>query len=296
MEKEVVACSGGKHIGKKISKHLKTGYSELKVKKFPDEELNLRFKKELKGKKVILVQSFYDNINDKVLETLMAFYTAKDLGAKKVELFSLYFPYFRQDKRFNKGECISIQVISKLFKEFDKIYFVDPHLHRIKNLDEVFRNGKKLTSVGVIADYLKKMKIRDKVFVGPDVESEQWVKQVADRLGAESTTLKKERYGDRKVKIKFSGDVDVKGKKVIILDDIISTGHTMLETIKGVKKYKPKQIYCIAIHGIFADKKQLDQLKKTAKVISTNTIPTKASKIDISSLAKELNDKIGIMK
>ena len=126
------------------------------------------------------------------------------------------------------------------------------------------------------------------ISTGPDVESEQWAKQVADKLEAESTILKKKRYGDRKVKIKFSKGVEVKDKTVIILDDIISTGHTMLETIKGVKKHKPKKIYCIAIHGIFADKKQLDKLKEKAKVISTNTIPTKAARIDVSSLAKEI--------
>ncbi len=289
MKKEVVACSGGKHLAKSISRNLKAGYSELKVKKFPDKELNIRFNKDIKNKKVVLVQSFFDNLNEKILETLFAFYTAKDLGAKKVELFSPYFPYFRQDKRFKSGEVISIEVISKLFKEFDKIYFIDPHLHRIKNLEEVFKNGKKLTSVNVIYDYIQKKKIKNKVFVGPDVESEQWAKQVADNLGEESTILKKKRYGDRKVKIKFSGGVEVKGKNVIILDDIISTGHTMLETIKGIKKYKPKQIYCITIHGVFADEKQFEKLKKNAKVISTNTIPTKASKIDISSLAKQIN-------
>ncbi|HKL24353.1 MAG TPA: ribose-phosphate diphosphokinase, partial [Candidatus Nanoarchaeia archaeon] len=217
MKKEVVACSGGKHLAKSISRNLKAGYSELKVKKFPDKELNIRFNKDIKNKKVVLVQSFFDNLNEKILETLFAFYTAKDLGAKKVELFSPYFPYFRQDKRFKSGEVISIEVISKLFKEFDKIYFVDPHLHRIKNLGEVFKNGKKLTSVNVISDYIKKKKIKNKVFVGPDVESEQWAKQVADNLGEESTILKKKRYGDRKVKIKFSGGVEVKGKNVIIL-------------------------------------------------------------------------------
>lgn len=290
MKKEVIECSGGKHISKDISKYLAAGYSKLKVKKFPDEELYVKLpsKKRIKGKKIILVQSFHGNLNEKIVETLMAFYTAKDLGAKKVELFSLYFPYFRQDKRFNPGEVVSIQVISELFKDFDKIYFIDPHLHRIKNLKDVFKNGKRLTSVNIIADYLKNKKIKDKIFVGPDVESEQWAKQVADNLEAESTILRKKRLGDRKVKIKFSGEAEVKGKTVIIIDDIISTGHTMFETIKGVKKYKPKQIYCITIHGIFADRKQLDKLKKNAKVISTNTIPTKAAKIDISSLAKKI--------
>ncbi len=287
MEEVIVSCSGGKHVGKDIAKNLKIKYSELSTEKFPDEELNIKFKTEIKNKKVILIQSFYDNLNEKIIETLFAYYTAKDLGAKKIELISPYFPYFRQDKRFEKGQGVSIKIISKLFKIFDKIYFIDPHLHRIKKLKQVFKNGKKLDATPLISEYVKNKKIKNPLFIGPDVESGQWAKKAADIINEKSAILKKKRYSDRKVEIKLDKKINVEGKNLILVDDIISTGHTMLETIKKIKKMKPKKIYCIAIHGVFADKKTLNELKKHSEVICTNTIPNKEGKIDISNLFKK---------
>ncbi len=287
MKEVIVSCSGGKHVAKNIAKNLKIKYSELSVEKFPDGEINIKFKTDLKNKKVILVQSFYDNLNEKIIETLFAYYTAKDLGAKKIELISPYFPYFRQDKRFEKGQGVSIRIISKLFKVFDKIYFIDPHLHRIKKLKQVFKNGKKLDATPLISRYVKKRKIKNPLFIGPDIESGQWAKKAADIIDEESAILRKKRYSDRKVEIKLNKKINVKERNLILVDDIISTGHTMLETIKKIEKMKPKKIYCVAIHGVFADKKTLNKLKKHSEIICTNTIPNKEGKIDISELFKK---------
>jgi len=286
--KEVVCCSGAKHIAKQISKKLGAKYSELQTTKFPDGELDIKFKTNVKGRKILLVQSFYGNLNEKIIEVLFAVYTAKDLGAKRVELFAPYFPYFRKDKRFSNGECISIAVMSKLFAIFKKVYVIDPHLHRIKRIGKILKNGEKLSVVSLIAEYLKKQRIKNIVFIGPDSESLQWARKAATIVEGDYTIFKKTRYSSRNVKITLPKKVDISNKNVIILDDIISSGHTMLETIKQIKKYKPKRIYCIAIHGLFADEKIFRELKKHSVVLSTNTIPSKVSKIDISNIAKLL--------
>ncbi len=291
-EKILIGCSGAKHVIGKISKKFKIKKSELLVEKFPDNELNIKFKDDLKNKEVILVQSFYGNLNEKIIETLFAVYTAKDLGAKKVILFSLYFPYFRKDKRFEKGECISIKVLSELVKVFSKIYIIDPHLHRIKKIKDVMKNGEKITSIDLIAEYFEK-KFKSKkstgvMFIGPDKESYQWAKEISQKTNFGSLILKKKRYGSKKVKIFLPKKISVKNKEVVIVDDIISTGNTMLETIKQLKKFKPKKIYCVAIHGIFADKEILKRLKKNSEIITTNTIPNKESKIDVSKLFEKI--------
>ena len=242
MKKVVVACSGAKHIGRKIASKLKADYSELSVVRFPDGEFDIRFLREVKGKEVLLVQSFYNDLNSKIVETLFAAHTAKELGAKRVNLLALYFPYLRKDKRFKSGECVSAEVMAELFKVFNKLFIVEPHLHRIKKLKKLFSNGKRVRVVLIIAEYIKKLGIKDIVFVGPDVESMQWVKGVADLLGGEVIVLKKVRYGARKVKIKNLGKIDLKGKNVVIVDDIISSGHTILETIKKLKEKTGKPV------------------------------------------------------
>jgi len=286
MKREVVGCSGGEHLYKKISKVVGGSSSKLEVVKFPDGELNIRFLRDLKGKEVFLVQSFYPNCNERIVEVLLAGYTAKDLGARKVKLIAPYYPYLRQDKRFRKGESISVFVMDKLVRVFDEVIVLDPHLHRIKNIKKVIKNGKKLTAVGVIADYIKKTKIKNPYFIGPDMESMQWVKRVADELKAPYSVLKKTRYSSRHVKVKM--DIfNLNKNNVIIVDDIISSGHTILEAIKKVKKCNPKRVYVIGIHGLFCED-SLSKIRKDATVLSTNTVDNLVGKIDISSVFKEL--------
>ena len=108
----IVSCSHGKNLGYLIAKRLKVKHSNLIVDKFPDDELYVRFDANLKNKLVVLIQSFYKNISDCIVEVVLASRTAKELGAKKVVLIAPYFPYMRQDKRFNKGESVSQSIIA----------------------------------------------------------------------------------------------------------------------------------------------------------------------------------------
>jgi len=284
---EVIICSGARHVGKKIAKKMNASWQEIEYRKFPDGESHIRYVKDVRGKNLLLVQSFYGNINDQIIEVLLAFHTAKDLGAKKVELLSLYPPYFRQDTRFKAGEAVSLKVMGKILGVFDKIYFIDPHLHRIDNVKKAFKNGERLSSARIIANYINKLRLKNPIFVGPDIESDQWTSKISIMLGKEHTTMRKKRYGDRKVDIWLTGHVYAKGREIVIIDDIISTGRTVLKAIKLLEKLKPSKIYCIAIHGIFLDD-SLKQLEKHATVISTNTIPSKVAKIDISGIVEEM--------
>ncbi|MCH8329209.1 MAG: ribose-phosphate diphosphokinase, partial [Nanoarchaeota archaeon] len=135
----IIGCSKGTHLAGKIARKLKSPYSNLEVKKFPDGELKVRFTSNVHGKDVVLVQSFYGNVNDCIVEVIFAAETAKDLGAKKVFLAAPYFPYFRQDKRFKSGQCISIEVMARLMsKYFNKVFIIDPHLHRETKLSHLF--------------------------------------------------------------------------------------------------------------------------------------------------------------
>lgn len=279
----VVGCSHGKHIGYKIAKRLKCTYTELLVNKFPDDELLVRFNADLSGKTIVLVQSFYGSISDCIMEVILASATARDLGAKRIILAAPYFPYMRQDKRFHKGESVSQSIIAKLFdKYFDSVYIIDPHLHRKNSLAKIFKiKAEKLTANQLIADYIKKH-IKNPVIIGPDEESYKWARSVAELLGVESAILNKKRYSSFNVKVSINKKIDFKGKNAVIVDDIVSTGHTILETVKILRKLGAKNIYCICVHGIFVN----DALKKLRKnkisVISTNTIPSKVAKIDVS--------------
>jgi len=281
----IVSCSHGKHLGYLIAKKLKQKHSSLIVDKFPDNELRIRFDDNLKSKNVILIQSFYKNISDCIIEVIFAARTARELGAKKIVLVAPYFPYLRQDKRFHKGEAVSQDIIAGLIdKYFDAVYVMDPHLHRENKLENIFKiKSKKLTANNLIADYIKK-NIKNPVIIGPDEESYKWAKDVAEILNAESLILKKKRYSPYHVEVRLNKKIDIRNKNVVIVDDIISTGNTILKTAKMLKKFGAKKIYCICVHGIFAND-ALNKLEKSGiNVISTNTIPNKAARIDVSGV------------
>lgn len=280
----IIGCSQGKHLAKKIARILKQPYSELRTRVFPDGESYVKLQTKVKGKHLILVQSFSGQVNDCVMEVLFAAYTARKLGAKTITLAASYFPYLRQDKRFHDGETISIEVAARLVNlHFDKLLILDPHLHRKESLSSLFNIPvTKVNSNDVIAKYIKNH-LPHGSLIGPDWESYKWAQQIAEQLGRDCHILHKKRWSARKVKIYFAKNIHL-GKKAIIVDDIISSGNTLLETIKGLKKRKVKDITCIAIHGIFAEN-ALEKLRKTgAKVITTNSIPNKTGKIDISKV------------
>ena len=284
----VISCSHGVHLGHKIARQLGAPHSELSVKKFPDDELLIRFNADLKEKSVVLIQSFYQNISDCIVEVMLASETARDLGAKKIILIAPYFPYLRQDKRFHKGESVSQKIIAGLFdKYFDGILVIDPHLHRKMSLSQIFRvKAAKLTANSLLADYIKKH-VKNPVIIGPDEESYKWARMVAGQIGAESRILAKKRYSSYKVAVKLNKKIDLKGKNAVIVDDIISTGHTIIETAKLLRKIGAKGIYCICVHGIFANGALKKLSKAKIKVISTNTIPNPVAKIDVCEFITE---------
>ena len=281
----IIGCSRGKHLSRPMAKKLKASHLDLYVNKFPDDELYIRFKSDLRGKYVVLVQSFYGSISDCVLEVIFAAKTAYELGAKNVALVAPYFPYMRQDKRFHEGEVVSQSVLASLMDDcFDSIIAIDPHFHRKSSLQDIFKTGSRcLTANSLIAGYIKEH-IKSPIIVGPDEESYKWAKNVADMIAAQSTILKKTRHSSYSVSVRMDKKIGFRGRNAVIVDDIVSTGHTILETAKILHKLGAIKVHCICVHGIFANN-ALDKLKKSGiSVISTNTIPNKAAKIDVSGL------------
>ena len=289
MKKVVFGGTNSKDIAKKVARKIKAPYADLIVKRFPDGELYLKLPLDVKGKEVILVESMHPNPDLIMIETIFASRTCKELGAKKVTVVAPYLAYMRQDKRFHPKECKSNTIMSALMTCADRIMTIDPHLHRIKSLKDIFRiPAKKLSANDAIAKYIKK-NIKNEVIVGPDSESYQWAKAIAEKIHVHATVLRKKRYTSRHVRIVVKPGTEFKGRNVVIVDDIISTGNTMIEPIKQIKKMGAKKVYCIGVHGLFVEG-ALKKLKKLGvTVLTTNTIVNPASKIDMAeTIAKAL--------
>ena len=280
-------------LGKSIARKSKSKLGKINSELFPDGEFHIRFMNEIKGKKVVLVQSLYPDPNDSLMELYFAGKTAMDLGAKKVIGVVPYLAYMRQDKRFKSGECVSNHYMAHLLNTcLDKLITVDPHLHRVHDLGELFHIEKrKITANEAIADYIdKKFSAKNTVIIGPDIESSQWAERIADKIGFDSSIFLKQRFGSRNVKVKVVKELDWKGKNVVIVDDIISSGHTMIEAVKTIRKKKAKAVHCVCVHGIFAENafKKI-RIAGAKTIISCNTITHKSNKIDLAKMiTKEL--------
>ena len=280
----IIGCSNSKDLAKRISSGLDWEYSSLNVKRFPDGELYVKFDVNLKNKNVVLVQTLHPP-NEALLELILASHTAKDLGCKKLTLVIHYLAYIRQDKRFNAGESVSSKIVGRLLSVADEVITIDPHLHRFKSLSEVFKTKTiKLSANDLIQDYISK-RFASPVIIGPDAESYQWARSIANKINASAAILEKERLSSSKVVEKLNSEVSVEDKDVLIIDDIISTGHTILEVIRIIRKMKPKSINIVGIHGIFTDRSVLDFIKEYSdSIATTNTINNSFAKIDVSGL------------
>ncbi|MEK6938674.1 MAG: ribose-phosphate diphosphokinase [Nanoarchaeota archaeon] len=285
----ITTCGNSINIAKKIATKLKAKYSPLTIGAFPDGDLYLKFNCEVKGQTVIIVQSFQPHPDQSLFDCIFAAETAKDLGAKKVILVAPYLSYMRQDKRFNPGECVSSQVMAKLINHsFDRLITIDPHIHRYKSLRDIFTIPTiKLTSNPLIGEYVRKHFSKE-VIIGPDWESYQWAEDIAKHIHVHATVLKKTRFSSRHVEVKMIHPIEIKGKNVMIVDDIISTGHTIAEAAKEAKKLGANKIYAIGVHGLLVEN-ALDKLKKAGVngVITTNCIEHSSNRIDVTPLLVE---------
>ena len=285
----IAGFSGSSDIALAAAISKKTGgaFTVIETGHFPDKETNLRFRIDVKGKNLFIVRSL-DDPDRKIVEILLAAQAARELGAKKIVLVAPYLCYMRQDKRFRPGQAISSRAIAMLVNSFfDGMITVDPHLHRYKSLNEIFKkNPKRLTAIVPIAEFIKK-EIKNPFIFGPDSESYQWARTAAEIVKCDVDVLNKHRYSSDTVRIKLREKLDLSNKSAVIIDDVISTGHTVMEVVKDLKAIGAKKIYCICTHGIFAE----DSLKKIeklgAKAFSTNTISNRVSKIDVSGLIAE---------
>jgi len=292
MEKIVFALPGNESLSQKIVSELNVTKREplsrqgrLDIRRFPDGETYVRVIDNVSGKDIILICTL-NYPDDKLLALFFLSKNLKDLGAKKITLIAPYLAYMRQDKKFKPGEAITSNYFAKIISEIaDELITIDPHLHRRHSMSEIYSIPcKVLHASGLIAGYIKN-KINDPLLIGPDSESEQWVSEVALSAKAPFIILEKERRGDKDVRITVPQIEKYKNCTPVLIDDIISTAHTMMETIQHLKNAGMKMPVCIGVHPIFAGN-AFEELKSSgaAEIISCNTIMHESNKIDITDL------------
>jgi ribose-phosphate pyrophosphokinase len=271
-----------------LARHLEFEEAALDLHEFPDGETRVRLDAVCAGRRVIILCGGQAP-NRSALPLYFAAATARELGAVSVGLVSPYMAYLRQDRRFHAGEALSAAAFGRFLSEsFDWLVTVDPHLHRIRSLDEVLSiRSACVSSVPAIAEWIA-AQVPAPVIVGPDAESAQWVNTVAARLGAQAVVLEKTRSGDHDVRVSAADAATVAGRTPVIVDDIASSGHTLARTVEALMRAGSAAPVCVVIHALFAgDAERVVRASGAARVVSANTVAHHSNAIDVSALVAE---------
>ena len=285
MKKIFFALPGNEFMADLLIRKQHGENGEFTLRHFPDGESYIRILSEVKNKEVIIVCTL-NQPDDKLLPLYFLAKNCKDLGAKKIILIAPYLAYMRQDTIFNPGEAVTSTYFAGLLSSFiDSLITIDPHLHRRSTLSEIYNVPTKVAhAANHIADWVKKNVVTP-LFIGPDSESEQWVAKVAEDAQAPFLILSKIRHADDEVVISIPDLTHFKNHTPILVDDIISTGRTMMATIAHLKKAEMQPPICIGVHPLFAENAYHDLLHAGANtIISCNTIQHVSNQIDISDL------------
>lgn len=192
----------------------------------------------------------------------------------------------RQDMEFNTGDAVSQEIIGELLARYiDTLVTVDPHLHRICKLEEGIpvKNAIALYAAPLIGKFLHE-KIDNPLLIGPDSESEQWVRTIVESCEMEHVVAEKQRSGDESVSIKLPG-YSYNERNIIIVDGIISTGCTLVETAKLLSRKNIKEVYAFVTHALFSN--QTEQYIRGAGIKnlwSTDSILHSSNAISLTPL------------
>ena len=280
----VVGGNASKDLAKRIARRLKAKYVDVDTRTFPDGESKITFRHNLKKSVVLIVQSTYPPVDTNLLQILSIISEVKKISSKIYAIMP-YMGYARQDRQFLNGEIATMSVVAKMLQAAGAKKIIAVDIHSKTALRHFKIPTENVSAIPELAKYLKKLKLKNPIVVSPDTGGSLRAKKFADILKSDFITLKKSRNRKTgKVSIR-STKADVNGKDLIIVDDIISTGGSIVKATQFLKKQKCKRVFVVCTHGLLVGDAEKN-IKKAGvtQIISTNTIPRSISKVDVSGV------------
>src|SRR5664280_227481 len=270
----------------RLAERLGVAMHAIALHRFPDGELRVTVGA---AASTVIVYASLDQPNDKLLALSFAAEALRRGGAKRLVLVAPYLCYMRQDAAFHEGEAVSQKVIGRVLAgSFDRVITVDAHLHRTKNIRDVFPgiDAENLSAMPAIADALRAGGFDPTtIVVGPDEESRAWIGDLAARLKLAHAVARKTRRGDRSVAIAFADPKMLAGRPVLLVDDIVSSGGTLMTCAKALAAAGAKSVDAIVTHALFAPElvgKLFEAGIRSVK--STNSVPHSTNAIALDAI------------
>ncbi|MEM2885659.1 MAG: ribose-phosphate diphosphokinase [Thermoproteota archaeon] len=285
---KVIAGPTSTVLGRKVAELLNSGVVDVEQRTFPDGGSYVRLAAPVAGDEAIVVQTLSRPQDTSIMQLLQIISAAKRFGATKVVAVVPYFAYARQDKAFLEGEAVTCMLLSGLIESAGAQAFVTVEAHSRDSMGYFTIPAANVCAAPAISGKLREMGLEGASVIAPDQGALERARSLAKMLGGESFSVKKHRDRVTGKVVVTESDFDVSGKKAVIYDDIISTGGTIVETAKVVKKQNPARIVVACVHALLVG----DALERifaagAERVFSTDTLPSKTDTVSVAPLIAE---------
>lgn len=286
----VIAGPASEQLASNIAKRLNIRIINPEVRIFADGESKIKIES-VENKQCIIIQSLYPPIDRHILQLLMMIQKCRKDKALKTIVVIPYMAYARQDKAFLEGEVISISILAEIIEYFGVSRVITIDIHSESSLSYFGNIIKNISAIPILAEYaLQNIFLNNVIIISPDFGGLKRAQKFGEIIQREVTFLEKTR--DRltgMVSIEDVLDFKVKDKDVILVDDMISTGNSIIKACEVLRKNKAQRIYVICSHALLLDK-ALDKIIRAGAtdIISTNSIPNSCSKVDLSKIISEV--------
>jgi ribose-phosphate pyrophosphokinase len=293
---KVFTGNANPELAKKIAKFLKVPLGDATVSTFSEGEIRVKINEDVRGRDVFIIQPTCPPTNNNLMELLIMIDAVKRASARRITAVIPYFGYARQDRKDQPRVPISAKLVANLLESAgaDRILTMDLHASQIQGFFDVPLDH--LFAVNTVVDYFAKKKIKNLVIASPDVGGIKMARAYAKRMNAHLAIVDKRRIDDEHTET-MSILGEVKGKNIVIVDDLVATAGSICEAASALKKAGALKIFAAVTHPILSGP-AIERVKKSSleEFIVSDSIPLNASKKDpvfrVLSVASLLGEAI----
>ena len=281
----IIGGKSSEDLAKKIAIKLKGKYIKSEIRIFPDGESKITVKGKPKNGKIVVVQSTYPPVDSNLIQALSLVAKARKHSSQVYAVIP-YLGYARQDKEFLPGEVVTMSVVAKMLQAAGATKVIVVDIHSKMALNHFKIHATNVSAISELVKYFKKLRLKDPLVVSPDLGGIERARYFASLFGTRFIALRKHR--DRKtgkVEIRSANQKQVIGRDLILVDDMISTGGSIVKAAEFLKKQKCRNIYAACTHALLiGDAEKRIRKAGVSKIVSTNTIPNKTGIVDVSPI------------
>lgn len=292
----IFSGNSNKALTKEICRHLGVKESKLEAERFSDGEIGVKVDDNVRGKDVFIIQSTCPPVNENLMELLIILDALRRASASRITAVMPYFGYARQDRKDQPRVPITAKLVANLLDGAgaNRILTLDLHAGQIQGFFDIPLDH--LYAVNALVAYFKKTKLNNLAIVSPDVGGIKMARAYAKKFHAGLAIVDKRRNTPDSTEVMHILG-EVKGKNVIMVDDIIATGSSLVEAARALKKAGAKKICAAASHGVLSAN-AIEKINKSLidSLVITDSIPMaknkKSKKIKVVSVGRLFADAI----